>query len=120
MSDTNTAAESQPATIEGQLRLGSGFSEDERARIVDVLGGKLDKRLKRWSAEQVDIEISIKERDSPSQSVTFECWIASDGDTHFVATSKENGFQDALMDCREDLWRQIDEFVSRRTDARKK
>jgi hypothetical protein len=120
MSDTDTAAEPQPATIEGQLRLGSGFNADERPRIVDTLSGKLDKRLKRWNADQVDMELSIKEREESSQTVTLECWIHADGNTRFVATSREGALQDALMDCREDLWRQIDEFVTRRTDARKK
>jgi ribosome-associated translation inhibitor RaiA len=120
MSDTDTATtEEQPATVEACLRLGSGFAEDERSRIVDTFD-KLDKRLKRWNAPQVDMELSVKERESSSQQVTLECWIHADGDTRFVATSREGLLQDALMDCREDLWRQIDEFVTRRTDARRK
>jgi ribosome-associated translation inhibitor RaiA len=111
--------DSGPATVAGQLRLGTGFNESERPRIVELFA-KLDKRLKRWPSEQVDMELSVKERDSSSQSLTLECWIASGGNTRFVATSSEQSLQDALMDCREDLWRQIDEFVNRRTDARKK
>jgi hypothetical protein len=118
MSDTDTA-ESPSATVDACLRLGSGFAEDERSRIVDTFS-KLDKRLKRWPADQVDMELSVKERESSSQSLTLECWIHSDGDTRFVATSSEGLLQDALMDCREDLWRQIDEFVNRRTDAARK
>jgi hypothetical protein len=117
MTDTGTV-EQQPATIEACLRLGSGFAEDERVRIVDTFN-KLDKRLQRWNAGQVDLELSVKERESSSQQVTLECWIHSGGDTRFVATSREGLLQDALMDCREDLWRQIDEFVNRRTDARR-
>jgi ribosome-associated translation inhibitor RaiA len=116
---TDTAAMSQPATIEGRLRLGTGFGEDERARIVETFS-KLDKRLQRWTAAQVDMELSVKERESSSQQVTFECWIHADGDTRFVATSREGLLQDALMDCREDMWRQIDEFVTRRTNGRRK
>jgi hypothetical protein len=118
MSDTDTA-EQQPATIDACLRLGSGFAEDERERIVETFN-KLDKRLKRWTAEQVDMELSVKEREESSQQVTLETWIHAGGDTRFVATSREGQLQDALMDCREDTWRQIDEFVNRKTDARKK
>jgi hypothetical protein len=119
MSDTDAAADPQPATVEGQLRLGTGFNDTERPKIVELYA-KLDKRLKRWSAEQVDMELSIKERETPSQSLTLECWIAAGGNSRFVATSSENALQDALMDCREDLWRQIDEYVSRKTDGRKR
>lgn len=119
MSEIDTAAASQPATVEGQLRLGTGFSEDERDRIVDTFR-RLDKRLKRWTASEVDMELSVKERESSSQQVTLECWIHADGDTHFVARSKEGLLQDALMDCREDMWRQIDEYVTRRTEGRRK
>jgi hypothetical protein len=108
----------QPASVE-QIRLGTGFNEDEHGRVVEQFR-KLDKRLQRWSAEAVDMELSIKERDTSSQAVTFECWIHTDGNTHFVASSKEALLQDALMDCREDMWRQIDEFVSRKTDGRKR
>jgi hypothetical protein len=115
MTDTS---ERQSATVD-QIRLGTGFSESERDRLIEVFR-KLDRRLKRWPAEEVDMELSIKERDTSSQSVTLECWIAGNGNTRFVATSKEGSLHDALMDCREDLWRQIDDFVTRQTDARKK
>ena len=108
----------RPASMD-LLRLGTGFDEDERDRIVEQFR-KLDKRLKRWPAETVEMELSIKERDTSSQQVTFEVWIHTDGDTHFVTSSKEELLQDALMDCREDMWRQIDEFISRKTDGRKR
>ncbi len=115
MTDTD---QRRPASVE-LLRLGTGFDEDERDRIVEQFR-KLDKRLKRWPEDVVELELSIKERDTLSQQVTFELWIHTDGDTHFVATSKEALLQDALMDVREDMWRQVDEFISRKTDGRKR
>jgi ribosome-associated translation inhibitor RaiA len=119
MSDTETAAEERtPASVD-QIRLGTGFAESERDRLVEVFR-KLDRRLKRWAAEEVDMELAIKERDSSSQYVTLECWIHDRGDTRFVATSREKDLQDALMDCREDLWRQIDDHVTKVTDSRRK
>ncbi len=119
MTTTDTGADSnQPATVD-QIRLGTGFSENERDRLIEVFR-KLDRRLKRWPADQVDMELSIKERDGSSQSVTLECWIADGSGSHFVATSRESDLHDALMDCREDLWRQIDDHVSKLTDSRRK
>jgi hypothetical protein len=119
MTDTSTGTDTQaPATVDACLRLTSGFSADERPRIIDTFT-KMDSRLKRWSAEQVDMELSIKERESSSQQVTLECWIHAGGDTRFVATSREGLLQDALMDCREDMIRQIGEFVDRQVDARR-
>lgn len=116
--DTNAETVDQPATVE-QIRLGTGFNEDERGRILEVFR-KLDRRLKRWTADQVDIELAIKERNTSSQSVTVECWIADNGNSRFVATSTEQSLHDALMDCREDLWRQIDDHVTKLTDSRRK
>jgi ribosome-associated translation inhibitor RaiA len=112
------ADSNQPATVD-QIRLGTGFSEAERDGLIEIFR-KLDRRLKRWPADQVDMELSIKERDSSSQSVTLECWIAGGASTRFVATSRENDLHDALMDCREDLWRQIDDHLNKLTDSQRK
>lgn len=116
--DTGADGADRRASVE-QMRLGTGFAESERDRLVEVFR-KLDRRLKRWSADAVDMELAIKQRDTPSQSVTLECWIHDRGDTRFVATSKEGDLQAALMDCREDLWRQIDDHVTKLTDSRRK
>ncbi|CAN5254703.1 hypothetical protein BH20ACT8_BH20ACT8_13510 [soil metagenome] len=111
-----SAQESPAATVE-QLRLGAGFGEEERPRVLEVFR-KLDRRLKRFSAGAVDMQLSVKERDTPSQKLTLECWIA--GRDRIVATSTETDLGDALMDCREDLWRQIDDAVNRRIDRSRK
>lgn len=95
------------------LRLATGFAARERDEIVALMR-KLDRRLARFPADEVDLELSVKERDTPSQSVVFEAWIAKN--ERFVATSREQDLRDALMDVREDLWRQIDKAVNRTID----
>ena len=97
-----------------QLRLGTGFTESERGRIVERLS-KLNRRLKRFPADGTWMELSVKERDSSSQSVTLECELP--GFAKFVATSSESDLRDALMDVREDLWRQINDAVTKRTEG---
>jgi hypothetical protein len=97
-----------------QLALGHGFEAAERGRIVERLE-KLNRRLKRFPADGTWLEISVKERDTPSQSVTLICELP--GYARFVATSSEQQLRDALMDVREDMWRQIDDAVTRRTEG---
>jgi ribosome-associated translation inhibitor RaiA len=97
-----------------RLRVVSEFRDEERPYVVEQLAGKLDKRLARWDAEQVELELSVKERDTPSQKVTLECWISSL--PKLVATSTESELQAALHDVREDLFKQIDKHVNKAQD----
>lgn len=97
-----------------QLRLGDGFSDAERDRIVDRLG-KLNRRLRKFPADGTDLLLTVKDRDTTSQKVTLEC-----GLPHFpplVVTSNEPDLKDALMDVREDLWRLIDDAVNKRKEG---
>ena len=99
------------ASIGRQLRLGFGFEDSERPRIVDMLR-KLDRQLKRFQADAVDIELNVKDRETMTQKVTMEVKLP-----HFprmVATSNEPMLRDALMDVREDVHRQIKEQHARR------
>jgi hypothetical protein len=111
--DDGEEAEEGAASLD-ELRLGTGFAESERDRIVARLS-KLNRRLKRFPADGTWLELSVKQRDSSSQSVTLECEVP--GFAKFVATSTESDLRDALMDVREDLWRQIDDAVTKRTEG---
>ena len=97
-----------------QLVLGAGFEESERERIVERLS-KLNRRLRRFPADGTWLELRVKERDNSSQSLTLECELP--GYAKFVATSHEKDVRDALMDVREDMWRQIDDAVTKRTEG---
>ncbi|HVL98566.1 MAG TPA: hypothetical protein VM324_04660 [Egibacteraceae bacterium] len=106
-------ADAGSASID-QLRLGDGFSAAERDRIVSRLE-KLNRRLRKFPADGTDLLLTVKERETNSQKVTLEC-----GLPHFppfVATSHESDLQAALLEVREDLWRQIDDAVNKRKEG---
>ena len=107
-----------PATIDACLRIVPEFRGDEHADIAEQLRGKLESRLKRWDADQVEMELSVKDRDTPQQRVALEVWIAARGDTRFVGTSTAPDLRAAVNDARDDVHRQIDRFVTKRESAR--
>jgi len=94
-----------------QLRLSGEFTEADRPRIAERLS-KLDRRLRRFPADGTDLHLTVKNREQPGQKVTLEAWLPKFG--HFAATSTQVDLRAALMDVREDLWRQIDDAVNRR------
>ena len=97
-----------------QLRLGPGFSDAERDRVVDRLS-KLNRRLRRFPADGTELLLTVKQRDTNSQNVTLECRVPKFAP--FVATSGESDLRAALMEVREDLWRQIDDAVNKRKEG---
>ncbi len=103
--------EGKPASIEAQLRLGSGFGVDERAGVIRRLR-RLDRRLKTFADSDVDLALSVKERDTPSQRVVLECGIA--GRPHVFATSTQPELGRALTEVREDLARQVNDAKTKR------
>lgn len=97
-----------------QLRLGDGFAANERERILSRLS-KLNRVLKRLPGDGTELVLQVKDRDTTAQKLTLEC-----GVPHYarmVATSREPDLWDALMEVREDLWRQINDAVSKRKEA---
>ena len=51
------------STFSERLRLVPEFRSDERDGIVEVLFGRLERRLEHWKADQVELELSVKVRD---------------------------------------------------------
>jgi len=100
-----------PATVEQCLRVGAGFTQGDRAWIAEQFG-PLDARLASFDADATELEISIKDRQSPGQKVTLECW------THsldkIVTTSTEGDLHAAVMDVRDDLRRRLADAKGRR------
>jgi hypothetical protein len=99
-----------------RLRLVPEFRSDEHDRYGDVLFGRLERRLKRWDPEQVELEMSVKDRDTNSQRVTLECWISRV--PKIVGTSQNPDLDRAVLEVRDDVWRQIDRFVTRKEAER--
>jgi ribosome-associated translation inhibitor RaiA len=107
-----------PATVDRTLRVVPGFRPEERDDLVSSLSSGLDRRLSRFDADHVELELSVKERDSSQQKVTLEGWIATKGRSRFVATSTESDVRKAVNEVRDDLRRQIDRFVTKQESAR--
>jgi ribosome-associated translation inhibitor RaiA len=97
--------------VENSLRLGAGLDEDDRPRVLEDLAS-LDSHLSRWTPDQVDLEVSVKDRDGPDQKVTLQAWLA--GWPHFVAVSHNRDLDHALIETRKELIRQIEDERSRR------
>lgn len=105
-----------PASTD-QLRLGVGFNQSERDEVVARLR-KLDRRLKRFDGDATELEVSVKDRDSNEQQVVLEARLP--GYDRFVATSRQLRLKEALTEVREEIWRQIDDAVTRRTDRQRR
>lgn len=97
-------------TVADNLRLEYGVRQDEFDHVVEVLD-RLDERLRSFRAEAVELKLSVKERDEPSQRTTLEAIIA--GRPIIVATSEQEDFDAALAEVRDDLIRQITDAKNR-------
>lgn len=104
------SAARNPATVESSLRIETGFAPEERAAIVDDWG-KLDSRLRSFPDGTVELVLSVKERETPSQRAVLEARI--DGFQPMVATSTLADLRAALDDLRDDVVRQITDAKNR-------
>jgi ribosome-associated translation inhibitor RaiA len=95
-----------------KLALGQGFTQAERPRILDRME-KLNRHLKRFPADNVWLELSVKDRDTPAQVVTLSAELPGLG--RLVTTSKENAFAAALADVRDDMVDRIREGMEKRS-----
>jgi ribosome-associated translation inhibitor RaiA len=100
-----------------RLRVVPEFLPEEYDKVKDVLFGRLDRRLSRWDPAQVELEISMKERETAQQRVTLECWIA--GVPKIVGTSRQLDMDQAVIEVRDDVWRQIDRHVTKQEGQRR-
>lgn len=107
------------ATIEDRLRVVPEFRPDEHERVRDLLlDGKLARRLSRWDPSDVELEISVKDRDTSKQRMALECWIARV--PRMVATSTRQDLEAAVLECRDDLYTQVNRHVEKREAARRR
>lgn len=100
--------------IDQTLRVVSEFRDEERPRLVETLEAKLERRLTRWEPEQIEMELSVKERDTTSQKTVLECWIAGES-KRFVGTSSERDLDRAVVEVRDDVHRQVNDHVEKLT-----
>jgi len=88
----------------------SGVTEEERLEIVDSWT-RLANRLRSFPEEKIELQLTVKERDTPSQRTTLEAWIA--GRPRLVATSALPTLAEATAEVRDDLLRQITDGKNR-------
>ena len=105
------------ASIKDRLRIVPEFRPDEYERYTELIFGRLERRLNRWEPEQVDLQLSMNERDSRSQRVVLECWIA--GVPKIVGTSTLPEIDKAVVEVRDDVRRQVNRWVTRQEAERK-
>lgn len=105
-------------TFQDRLRIVPEFRTEEHDRIRELMFGKLERRLERWRPEQVELELSVKDRDTPKQRMVLECWIA--GEDRFVATTTEQDLMKGVVEVRDNLRRQINRAVTKRESARRR
>ena len=106
-----------PATVEECLRVGAGFTQGDWNWLAEQLG-TLDARLASFHADATELEISVRDRDARGQKVTLECWIG--GRDKIVTTSSLEVLHDAVMDCRDDLRRRLNDAKSRQEPRKNK
>jgi ribosome-associated translation inhibitor RaiA len=104
------SAHANPATVEGCLRVGAGFSQGDRNWIAEQFA-RLDARLATFPADTTELEVSVKDRAARGQKVTLECWIA--GRQKMVTVSSEEDLHAALNDVRDELRRRLNDAKTR-------
>ncbi|MFC0105991.1 hypothetical protein [Kibdelosporangium aridum] len=107
-----TGTPEDPTMIAQRLRIVTGFHVSERDWIIQRLAA-LEPRLRSFRDEQVDLEISLKDRDGVDQRVTLECWIRRATRLHLVTTSSAQSLAVALNEVRNGLIRKIDDAKTR-------
>lgn len=106
-------------SVADSLRIVPEFDPSESDQIVEIVTSRLDRRLSRFSDDQVELEISVKERDTPSQRVVLECWVAVSGRTHFVGSSTKSPLMAAVRESADDVRTQVDNFLTKRESSRR-
>lgn len=106
-------AHDDAAVITQRLNLATGFLASERGWVVERMAA-LGSRLRSYRDDQIDLEISVKDRRGAEQRVTLECWINRVPRQHLVATSSARDLPVALNEVRNELIRQVDEAKTRR------
>ncbi|MFP5309583.1 MAG: HPF/RaiA family ribosome-associated protein [Actinomycetes bacterium] len=107
------------ATVAENMRVVPEFDPSEASQVVEIVSARLDRRFGRFDDDQLELEISVKERDTPSQRVVLECWLAVSGNSRFVGTSTEASLLAAVRESADDVYRQVDRFLTRREDSRR-
>jgi ribosome-associated translation inhibitor RaiA len=106
-----TQPETRTAVLDQILHVSGGFSEAERQRLLHALA-ELTPHLSRWDPADMQLDVSVKQRDSKEQKVSIRASLP--GYPTLVATAVDHDLDRALADARRDLIRQIEDEKRKR------
>jgi hypothetical protein len=104
-----SATDGSGGVLDERLRLGAGFHAAERPMVLRALSA-LERHLAAWDRD-VDIEVSVKDREGPEQQITVEAWLP--GLPPLVAKSRAKDLDHGLVEARKDLIRQVEDEKDR-------
>jgi ribosome-associated translation inhibitor RaiA len=108
---SNADNERREAFDERAVHLGAGFKEQERHHVLEMLSG-LWVHVGRWDPSEVDVEVSVHDREGKEQRVTLRASLP--GLPPLVAVSQDRDLTRALGEAKRELIRQIDRHKSER------
>jgi hypothetical protein len=97
--------------LDQAVRLGAGFKDGERPWVLEALSA-LVPHLARWDPDDVDVEISVEDRDGKEQHVTLRADLP--GYSPVVAVAADRNLDRALAEAKRELIRQIEDQKSMR------
>ena len=106
------AKSSTRADLDSALRVTGGFRENERTHLLSSLA-PLAAHLARWEPDQVDVQLSVKERDKPEQAVRIEVKLGNW--PVLVATAADDDLDRAVHEARTELIRQLESERTKRS-----
>ena len=93
------------------LRLGVGFADDDRRWLLDALESLMP-HLARWDSANLDVEISVKDRDGKEQQVTLQADLPDY--PPLVAKAADRQLDRAIAEAKRELVRQIQDAKGKR------
>lgn len=97
--------------LAGALRLGAGFTGDDRPWVTEALAA-LVPHLARWDPAEVALEASVKHRDGKEQQVSLRADLP--GYPPLVATAVDRDLDRALAEAKRELIRQVEDEKKKR------
>ncbi len=105
-------------TMKDRLLLGSEFRPEEHDRYRELVFGNLERRLKRWQPEQVELELSVSGRETNAQRTELVCRIV--GVPTIASTSPLPDLDKAVVEVRNDVRRQVNRWLTRKEAERRR
>lgn len=97
---------------ENVLHIGAGFKETERPHVLETLSTLGPHLLGRWDPRDMDVEVSLQDRDGKEQRVTLRTSLP--GRAPLVAVAENPDITFALGEAKRELIRQLEHQKSER------